>query len=284
MSASAPDYGIDAPGLAIAFLATGGVAAAATAALAANGWRWGAAAAGIVALYGVGMATLMVVWSKTIKRRDRDHVLDLLTWRGDEQVLDIGCGRGLMMIGAAQRLSREGSATGIDLWRARDQAANTPAATLENARRAGVADRVAVRTGDMRALPFPDASMDVILSHWAVHNVEPAADRDTVLAEMARVLRPGGVIALADIAHGDAYAARLAQLGLRDQRRIAPVWRNALLGAISFGGFRPGWIIARRGWPAGTARPPPRGTAPARPTPPPPHAPCRPAPGARRGW
>ncbi len=186
MTARAPDYGIDAPELVVAFLAIGGVALAATIALAAIGWGWGAVAVGIVALYGVGMATLMVVWSKAIKRRDRDRVLDLLTWRGDEQVFDIGCGRGLMMIGAAERLGPEGSATGIDLWRAGGQAANAPEAALENARRAGVADRVAVRTGDMRALPFPDASMDVILSHWAVHNVEPAADRDTAPAEMAR--------------------------------------------------------------------------------------------------
>lgn len=61
------------------------------------------------------------------------------------------------------------------------------------------------------------------------------------------MLKPGGTIALADIAHGDAYASRLAALGLGDQRRIAPALRNALLGAVSFGSFRPGWIIARRG-------------------------------------
>lgn len=242
-----PDYGIDAPRLVVAFLAIGATASALTIALAAIDWRWGATVPAIVALYGLGMATLMIAWSKAIKRCERDRILDLIAWRGDEQVLDIGCGRGLMMIGAAARLGSRGLATGIDLWRAEDQAANTPEATLENARRAGVADRVAVRTGDMRALPFADRSMDVILSHWAVHNVGPAVDRGAALAEMARTLKPGGTLALCDIAHLDGYATRLAELGLSDQRRLAPPLRNALLGAVSFGGFQPGWIIVRRG-------------------------------------
>lgn len=242
------DYGIDAPRLVRAFAALGVAAAGGTVAFAAIGWGWAAGPSGIVALYGLGMATLMLAWSRSIKVRERDRMLDTLNWRGDEHVLDVGCGRGLMLVGAALRLAAgRGMATGIDIWRAEDQSANGPQAPIENARRMGVADRVIVQTADMRALPFVDASFDVVLSHWVVHNLDDAGDRDLALAEMARVLRPGGTIVLADIAHREDYAARLAAAGFADQRRIAPMWRDVVLRAVSFGSFRPGWIIARRG-------------------------------------
>lgn len=62
----------------------------------------------------------------------------------------------------------------IDLWSATDQTDNTPDAARENTRRAGVANRVRIDTGDMRALPYDAHAFDVVLSHWVVHNV-PAA-------------------------------------------------------------------------------------------------------------
>ena len=84
--------------------------------------------------------------------------------------MDIGCGRGLMLIGAAKRLTT-GKAVGIDLWKAEDQSNNKPDETIKNARLEGVADRIEVQTSDMRSLGFGDASFDVVVSHWAVHNV-----------------------------------------------------------------------------------------------------------------
>lgn len=243
-----PSYGIDAPGLVRGFVAIGMIALVVTIVSVRIGWTLPAVATSLVALYGLSMATLMVVWSRFLKSRERDAVLAALTWRGDEQVLDVGCGRGLMLIGAAARLvPGKGRATGIDIWRASDQWQNTVEAVSANVASAGVQDRVAVETADMRALPFADARFDLVLSHWAVHNLDAAADRDLALGEMARVLRPGGTVVLADIAYRDLYSNRLAALGLSDQRRIAPPMRNAVLAALSFGSFRPGWIVARRG-------------------------------------
>ena len=70
-------------------------------------------------------------------------------------MLDIGCGRGLMLVGAARRL-KTGQAVGIDLWRAEDQADNSPPAAQANAHTEGVSDRIRIDTGDARQLPYPD--------------------------------------------------------------------------------------------------------------------------------
>jgi len=162
-------------------------------------------------------------------------------------VLDVGCGRGLMLIGAARRLA-SGHATGIDLWRTEDLAGNAPEATLANAAAEGVRERVSLKTGDMCALPFGDASFDVILSQAAVHNVPEAAGRRRAVEEMARVLRPAGTILLADIRNLGDYADALRGQGLEARVEGSAIGR-ALLGIITFGALRPGLVRARR--PAG---------------------------------
>lgn len=103
---------------------------------------------------------LMILSSRIGKLRARDRLLDVLDLGGGETVLDVGCGHGLLLVGAAKRLPT-GRAIGIDLWSTRDQAHNSASAALANAEAAGVRDRVEVRDGDMRALPLTDASVDV---------------------------------------------------------------------------------------------------------------------------
>ena len=109
---------------------------------------------------------------------------------GAERVLDLGCGRGAMLLTVARRLTT-GRAVGLDLWQAKDQSGNTEAAAWRNADVEGLADRVDLVTGDLRALPFDDASFDLVVSNLALHNVPDAADRVGALAEALRVLRPG---------------------------------------------------------------------------------------------
>jgi SAM-dependent methyltransferase len=192
----------------------------------------------------LAMALWMIWSSKVGKVRERERLLDTLVWRGDEQVLDVGCGRGLMLIGAARRLG-SGHVTGIDLWRTEDLAGNAPEATLANAAAEGVRERVSLKTGDMCALPFGDASFDVILSQAAVHNVPQAAGRKRAVEEMARVLRPGGTILLADIRHLGDYADALRGQGLEARVEGSAIGRS-LLGIITFGALRPGLVRARR--------------------------------------
>jgi len=71
-------------------------------------------------------------------------MLALIPWRGHERVLDVGCGRGLLPIGAAKHLTT-GHATGIDLWSNVDMGSNSPEATHRNTAIEGVADRTTSR-------------------------------------------------------------------------------------------------------------------------------------------
>ena len=210
---------------------------------------WLVGVAGLAAAYGYGMAGSMTYASRVAKPRARERLLDQLRsvvpWTGREAVLDVGCGRGLMLVGAARRLTT-GTAIGIDLWRPEDQTGNTPDAAIENARREGVADRVGVESGDARALPFADAAFDVVMSHWVVHNLPDAADRSRALDEMLRVLRPGGGFILADIAHHSAYRTQLVARGLVDIRVDDGGAGSRVIGLLSAGSFRPRAIVGRR--------------------------------------
>src|SRR6187401_2235213 len=74
------------------------------------------------------------------------ELLDGLGLRGDERILDLGCGRGAVLLLAAERLTT-GRAVGVDLWQRADQSGNCEAATRRNAVAEGVADRVELHTG-----------------------------------------------------------------------------------------------------------------------------------------
>jgi arsenite methyltransferase len=144
-----------------------------------------------------------------------EKLLDDLALHGDEQLLDVGCGRGAVLLAAAQRLPT-GRVHGIDLWRSADQSGNDESVTAGNAEAEGVADRVELHTGDMTALSFPDASFDVVTSSLAIHNLRFLASRFQALDEAIRVLRPGGKVVVADIRSAKNYAEHLRGVGAVD--------------------------------------------------------------------
>jgi arsenite methyltransferase len=201
--------------------------------------------AAIICAYALFMGGLMIYESRIQKPHERERILDLIEWRGDEYVLDVGCGRGLMLIGAALRLNT-GKAVGIDIWSGRDQADNSAVAPVENARLEGVANRVRVETADMRDMPFADNTFDVVLSSWVVHNVELAAERQKALAEMVRVLKPSGTLALTDIENRAEYLSALAALTNRKPDLIVfSRARDLFRRTVSFGSFGPATILLR---------------------------------------
>ena len=189
------------------------------------------------------MGLWMVYDSKIGKVREREDYLDKIVWRGDERVLDVGCGLGLFLIGAAKHL-KTGRAVGIDLWQAEDLSGNTPAGTLNNATIEGVADKVEVHTGDARKLPFDDASFNVVLSSMALHNIYNAGERQTAVREIARVLKSGGRVLILDVRHTNQYAVTLRDAGL-DARCVQGIG-SYLLTVISFGSIRWGYVIGSK--------------------------------------
>lgn len=171
---------------------------------------------------GLGGSAALTYSSIRGKVRVRDRVLAELALVGNEDVLDLGCGSGLMLLGAAQRLTT-GTATGLDRWRLRDQAGGGRDRCLRNAAVLGVSDRVRLLDGDLTALPVAGSSFDVVLASLAVHNVHPRSLRAAVIAEAGRVLRPGGRLVIVDIFGTRAYLAAATAAGLVDVRRSGVV-------------------------------------------------------------
>jgi ubiquinone/menaquinone biosynthesis C-methylase UbiE len=98
-------------------------------------------------------------------------------------------------------------------------------AALRNTALEGVGDRVHIETADMRALPFPDATFDLVVSSLAIHNIRSNADRKRAIGEGFRVLKPGGRMVIADIRATAIYADALRTLGASNVERHRLGWR-----------------------------------------------------------
>ena len=104
---------------------------------------------------------------------DRTDLLDDIEIKGDEFLLDVGCGNGILILEAAKRL-RSGKATGIDIWV--ETAGGHKAETfLKNAELAGVADKVSLQNKDVRKLSYRDESFNIIISGLTMHHLAPGA-------------------------------------------------------------------------------------------------------------
>jgi arsenite methyltransferase len=178
-------------------------------------------------------AALMIWSSKVGKLHLRERLINSLNLHGSETVLDVGCGRGLLLNAAARRLTT-GKAIGIDLWQSADQSGNKPEITLANAQIEGVFERVEVKTGDMRQLPLEDQTIDVVVSSLAIHNIPDKEGRVKAVQEIARVLRPNGQVALLDFQRTDEYAQTLMELG----------WCDVQLSGLQFQMFPPVRVVA----------------------------------------
>ncbi|KND93938.1 hypothetical protein TOPH_01568 [Tolypocladium ophioglossoides CBS 100239] len=123
--------------------------------------------------------------------------------------LDVGCGRGMVLLKTAQRkkkllASSEGEAGiapayGIDIFSTADQTGNSPLATYKNAAALSVVPHTVLHTASFTArLPFADAAFALVTSNLALHNA-PREGRLAAVKEMARVCAPGGSIVIVDL-------------------------------------------------------------------------------------
>jgi arsenite methyltransferase len=215
--ADKPDYGVDAPNVIRNLLIAGAICVL----LAVSVGRITIAHVNLAfypgLLYSAAAffvpGVLMLIYAKAGKFRHRDRILAKVAWTGTETVLDVGTGRGLLLIGAAKRLTT-GHATGIDIWNAEDLSGNGPEALLKNVALEGVDRKTTVKSEDARKMSFVDASFDVVLSNLCLHNIYVRAGRSEACLEIARVLKPRGVAVISDFKHMRDYAAGFEGAGL----------------------------------------------------------------------
>jgi SAM-dependent methyltransferase len=150
-------------------------------------------------------AILMIITSKIGKIKQRNRILDQLHLQGHDLVLDVGCGRGLFLIGVAKRLTT-GKAVGIDIWTT-DLSDNTKEALLMNARIENVSDKIEVYDADARRMPFADNAFDIVVSSMVIHNIPNKSEREKALQEMLRVIKSNGRIVIQDFQCIDEYVA-----------------------------------------------------------------------------
>jgi arsenite methyltransferase len=146
-------------------------------------------------------------------------------WPG-ETVLDLGSGGGIDVLLSARRVGPTGKVYGLDMT---DEML---ALARENQRKAGVAN-VEFLKGEIEAIPLPESAVDVIISNCVVNL---SADKDAVLREAFRVLRPGGRVAISDVVIRDAEPGESA---IPDAvRRDIELWTGCIAGALEAREYR----------------------------------------------
>jgi arsenite methyltransferase len=138
----------------------------------------------------------------------------LLTLEPGQTVLDLGSGGGIDVLLSAQRVGPTGKAYGLDMT---DEML---ALARENQRKAGAAN-VEFLKGTIEAIPLPDGAVDVVISNCVINL---SSDKDAVLREAFRVLKPGGRFAVSDVVvRGDVPP---------DVRRNMELWVGCIAGAL----------------------------------------------------
>ena len=206
-------------------------------------------------------AGLDVLYRTRDVRRRRTSVLDALAAQPGDRVLDLGCGPGFYVADIAERIGPDGAVTGID---------PSDAMLAMTARRTEDAANVTLAEGGADAIPAEDAAFDRAVS---VQVLEYVADVPGALAELRRVLRPGGRLVLWDVdwttlslhavdaertarmltawdrhlAHPAlprTLAASLLEAGFEDVQREGHLFDTTAMDPETYGGYLPGVIAS----------------------------------------
>ena len=135
-------------------------------------------------------------WGGDVQAKIVGLILERLDWDGKGRALDIGCGNGALTVRLAQRYPAA-RITGLDYWGKNWDYSQR--VCEQNAKIAGVTERVVFQKGSASALPFEDGFFDLAVSNLTFHEVSDTADKRQVLREALRVVRPGGKFAFQDL-------------------------------------------------------------------------------------
>src|SRR6267378_3028445 len=143
----------------------------------------------------------------------------LATLNAGETVLDLGSGGGIDVLLSARRVGPTGKAYGLDMTN------EMLALARENQKKSGIANAEFLK-GEIEHIPLPDNSVDVIISNCVINL---SADKDRVLAEAFRVLKPGGRLAVSDVVVRGGVPAEI--------RRSVELWIGCVAGALEEGDY-----------------------------------------------
>jgi len=150
----------------------------------------------LVAAYFVYARRLFSPQGGNVQQRVWDLLLAHLDWDGQGQALDIGCGNAALTIAVAGKYPAA-RVIGSDYWGGNWE--YSKGVCENNARLAGVADRLSFQKASAAALPFDDCDFDATVSNLCFHEVSDARDKREVIREALRVVRPGGKFAFQDL-------------------------------------------------------------------------------------
>jgi arsenite methyltransferase len=124
-------------------------------------------------------------------------VISTISWKDNEEVLDVGCGSGVLLFACMKQLPTI-KGTGIDIYDPYSFG-GTGDVFWKNAAVEGLKERVNLQQVDARTMPFEDRRFDVIVSSLAMHHIGNAAEQEKATREIVRTLKPGGKIAICDV-------------------------------------------------------------------------------------
>ncbi len=185
----------------------------------------------------------LLLWliSRGRERAFRQKQLDLASIVPGQSILDVGCGTGTLAIEAKRRVGLSGKVYGIDA------SPEMIARAKRKAKTAGL--DLMFDTAAVEAIPFPDASFDVVLSTVMLHHL-PDEARHRGILEIRRVLKPGGRLLAVDFggvkSEKHSRIARHSNHAHFDIHQVIPELTEAGLGAIASGevGFRDLWFVS----------------------------------------